>query len=136
MKRQLKNWRSSMLLMITALAVMGCAGTNPIAVAETPAQKAYAIERSYNVVLEGALDLVNDPQVPESLKEGIRATERRTTPVIDGLAQAAKNFILAQAEISAGESSADRMVIVSENLEMWIRQAEDALVQLARAVDS
>lgn len=124
-----------MLLMIAALAMIGCAGTNPMAVAETPLQKAYALERSYNIVLEGALDLVNDSAVPESIKEGVRATERRTTPIVDDLSEAFANYVLARAQFDAGESTQERLDIVSANLDSWIRQAESALVDLARALN-
>lgn len=132
----IRSWRSSMLLIITWLALAGCASLNPIAVAETPAQKAYAVERTYNIVLEGALDLVNDPAVSSGIKSNIRSIERRTTPVIDSLSQAFTDYMVARAQLDLGETTEDRVAILAANLESWIRNAERALVELAAAVDN
>lgn len=133
--KMLQHSRSSMLLIITWLALAGCQSINPMSIAETPAQKAYALERSYNIVLAGALDLVNDPAVSAGIKSNIRSIERRTTPVVDNLSEAFADYVVAKSALASGTGSEERIEIVAANLENWIRQAERAIVELANAVD-
>ncbi len=124
-----------MFLLITWLMLAGCQSANPIAVAETPPQKAYALERSYNIVLAGALDLVSDPAVSPGIKSNIRSIEKRTTPIVDGLSQAFADYTVARAQFETGQSTEDRLNIVARNLDSWIKQAERALIELAAAVN-
>ena len=124
-----------MLLLITWLLVAGCQSANPIAVAETPSQKAYAIERTYNIVLAGALDLVNDPAVSSGIKSNIRSIEKRSTPIVNELAEAFTAYTVAKAQWDAGLTTQDHLAIVAQNLDNWIKQAESALVELAAAVN-
>jgi len=133
--KMLQHSRSSVLLFITMLALAGCQSINPMSIAETPAQKAYALERSYNIVLAGALDLVNDPAVPAGVKSNIRSVERRTTPIVDNLSQAFADYTVARAALSSGTGSQERIEVIAANLEGWIKQAERAIVELANAVD-
>lgn len=133
--QRIYSYRSSMLLLITWLFLAGCQSANPIAVAETPAQKAYAIERTYNIVLAGALDLVNDPAVSSGIKSNIRSIEKRTTPIVTELSEAFTAYTVAKAQFDAGQSSQDRLAIVAQNLANWITQAERALIELAAAVN-
>jgi hypothetical protein len=133
--QRIYSYRSSMLLIITWLMLTGCAASNPIAVAETPAQKAYAIERTYNIVLAGALDLVNDPAVSQGIKSNIRSVEKRTTPIVSELSEAFTAYTVARAKFDAGQTTQDHLATVAQNLANWITQAERALIELAAAVN-
>jgi hypothetical protein len=133
--KNLEVFRSYMLLFITMLVISSCAASNPIAVAETPGQKAYAIERTYNIVLAGALDLVNDPAVSQGIKSNIRSVEKRTTPIVSELSEAFTAYTVARAQFDAGQSTQERLAVVARNLDNWITQAERALIELAAAVN-
>lgn len=133
--KRIYSYRSSMLLLITWLMLAGCQTANPIAVAETPAQKAYAIERTYNIVLAGALDLVNDPAVSPGIKSNIRSIEARTTPIVNQLSEAFTAYTVARALFDAGQSTQDRLAAVALNLSNWIDKGQGALVELAAAVN-
>jgi len=126
------SYLASVLLLV--LAIAGCS-TNPFTAAQTTEQTAYAIERSYNIVLLGALDLINSPVVSDSTKARIRKVEAKTTPTIDALSRAASAYTVAKAEISQGNGSKEQLAIVAANLENWIKQAEIAIVSLANIVD-
>lgn len=124
---------SSLLVagVLAALALVGCA-SNPIAEAETPMQTAYAIERSYNIVLENAIDLVEaNPQ----LRDRLLTIEARTTPIIDTLSQAITDYVEARAQFALGETTEERIAAVGANLDGWILQAQRALVDLAAALE-
>ena len=133
--KRIYSYRSSMLLLITWLMLAGCQSANPIAVAETPGQKAYAIERTYNIVLAGALDLVNDPAVSQRIKSNIRSIEKRTTPIVNQLSETFTAYTVARAQFAAGQSNQERLAVVARNLDNWIIQAERALIELAAAVN-
>lgn len=136
MTQLIRSWQSTyMLLLLVTFVTAGCASKNPLAVAETPAQKAYAVERTYNILLEGALDLINDVAVNDSIKRNIRNVERRTTPIIDSLSQAFVDYTVARAKFDLGETTEEQLQIVAGNLDQWIRQAERALIDLAAAID-
>ncbi len=127
--------RDYWFVLITMLALAGCATGNPIAIAETPAQKAYAIERSYNIILAGAVELAQDSSTPASLKRAIGRVETRTTPLVDSLSAAVTDYIVARAQFSQGMTTQQKLDVFSRNLENWINQAERALTDLAAAID-
>lgn len=120
--------------LMLAVLVTGCARLNPIAAAETPAQKAYAISASYNVLLESAADVVEDTTAPMELRRAVQQTELRTTPVIESLEASFAAYQVARAQFAAGATTADRLEIAAENLAQWLAQAEGALVELAAAL--
>ena len=117
-------------LVVLALAVAGCA-SNPIAIAETPAQKAYAIERVYNIVLEQALEASRNNA---TIRVKVQAVEPRTTAIVDALSDAFVDYELARAALdTGGDGAAARLATVASNLERWIMQAEEALLELSAA---
>lgn len=134
-RQRLTQFRTNWLTLITVLAVAGCATGNPISIAETPSQKGYAIEKSYNIILEGAVDLVADSSTPNSVKMAIGRAEAAATPVIDSLSQSLADYVVARAQFEAGMSTEAKLDAVSRNLAGWITQAERALLSLATAID-
>ena len=134
MTRPIRYTLAYVAVLVAALTLAGCAGLNPIAAAETPAQHAYAIAASYNVLLESAADIVEDTSAPTELRRAVQATELRTTPVIDALEQSFAEYQVARAQFAAGATTADRLEIATANLAGWLDQAEGALVELAAAL--
>ena len=134
-RRRWTQFRTLWLTVITVLAIAGCTTGNPISIAETPSQKAYAIERSYNVLLETAVALASDSATPNSLKRALGRAERAATPVIDSLSDAVTDYVVARANFTQGMTTDAKLDVVSRNLDGWITQAERALTSLARAID-
>lgn len=131
----LASYAGITLVVLLVLFIAGCS-SNPVAVAETPAQTAYAISASYNVVLEAAASIVEDTAAPIDLRRGVQAAERQSTPVIEALEEAFADYQVARAEFAAGETTAERLDVATRNLEAWLTQAERALVDLSRATRS
>jgi len=125
----------SFLLGIIMVALSACAITEPVSVAETPAQKAYAISATYNILLESARDLVVDESVSLSVRRAIQNAEAVTTPVLSSLEDAYVDYVVAKAKFDQGQSTAEQLTIVADNLMMWITQAERALIRLAAAIE-
>jgi hypothetical protein len=128
------------LLLLLILALSGCA-SSPIAMAETPAQKAYAIERSYNVLLEQGLELARtDPRI----RDAVQSVERRTTPLVDAMSNGLAAYEVARAEydaaVAAGSGGAPpavatRLTVALGQLNGWIVQAQSGLLDLSRALN-
>lgn len=118
------------------VAVAGCGlVNNPLAVAETPDQKVYAILATYNVVLESAADIVEDESLPLDLRVTVQEVEAQTTPVIDGLDAAYAEFVLERAKFNADMTTAERLSVVAANLEGWVARAEAALLRLSELTE-
>ncbi len=118
-------------ILIVAACAVGCA-SNPISVAETPLQKAYAIEASYNIVLEQAVEVA---RAQPALRDRIQTIEARTTPIIDQLGERIVDYTVERAKLNAEQTTAERVAVVAANLEAWIGQAETALVDLAAVLE-
>ncbi len=108
----------------------GCAAVNPIAAAETLEQRAYAAERTYNVILGQALTAATNNA---ALRPAIQQIEARSTPVIEALSDAVTDYTVARAQFEAGQSSAERLTIVANNLNQWILSAQQAIIELSAA---
>lgn len=120
------------------LLTAGCA-SNPIAIAETPAQKGYAIERSYNILLEQGVSLA---RTSDQVRAALQSAELRATPVVDSLSDALAAYEVARAEyelaVAARAEDVPRLTaqltVVAQNLERWVAEARAALVELANAL--
>lgn len=110
----------------------GCAN-GFLSVAETPAQKGYAVERAYNIVLEDALVIASAPATSDSVRESIQRAEALTTPVIDSLSDTLVLYEVERAKVAAGQGTAERLTVIATNLESWVAQAQTALVSLQAA---
>ena len=123
------------LVVAVMLSLFACATTNPFLVAETPEQTVYALERTYNIVLESALVVVQDPRVPERVKREIRHAEEMATPILDEMDAVFAEYVLVKLAVDAGRTPAESLAIVAENLDAWIERAQAALLQLSATVD-
>lgn len=124
----------TLLLIVAMTFIAGCQGLNPFAQAETLEQKAFALEASYNIVLASAVDLVADPAVPDGAKKRILRVEEQATIVVESLAAATDEYIAAEALLEENRTTEERLIIVANNLERWILNAESAIGRLSMIV--
>lgn len=86
--REIKTIR--MLVATAAMAVfMACTGINPVKQAETFEQKAFALYGTYVVFQGKAAELVQEPAVPQDVKDSLRAADRVSYPAAESLVDAA-----------------------------------------------
>ena len=121
-----------LLLLLTALA--GCQSANPIAAAETPEQRAYAAYGTFVIAQETAADLVEDTSIPRGVKLRIIAAEERAKPVADSLLDAYMGFLIIKAEFEAGETSEQRFLSATRELDDWVTQLAPLVAELLRNV--
>src|SRR5690606_5619380 len=122
-------------VLLTAALVSACGVFQPYEAAETTEQRAYAVSKSYNVLLESARDIVVNEALPADLRRAVQAVEARTTPVIDELDKAVVAYTVERAKFAQAKTTAEKLDVVSLNLERWLMKAEEALADLAVAVE-
>jgi len=106
----------ALALALALAATPACApleDANPVAVAETADQKAYALLAMYAAVLEEATDLVRDPALPAEARRALIRAERLATPAAETLRIAFVAWLRARAdyEASAGLPARDRAAV-------------------------
>lgn len=73
-------------LLIAALTLMGCAGTNPVKPAidsGKPELIAYALEGSYTIVQGKALEVAKDPATPQEVRNVLADIDAKANPLLD-----------------------------------------------------
>lgn len=131
------------LLLITMLCILpGCSVTNPVAVAQTPSQKLYAVEAVYNAVLAEAVEFENEAEGDDAAV--LTALIDTTVPVMDSLNQAHAEYQGAKQELmelkadpasTEGDvtEASDLLTVLSINLERWITRGSEVVLQLREA---
>jgi hypothetical protein len=103
----MRNPLRMMALAIALAAMPACAAVqtpkleNPVSVARTADQKAYALLASYAAGLEEATDLIRDPLVPSQVKQVLVRAERAATPAAETLRIALVGYLRARADYEA-----------------------------------
>jgi hypothetical protein len=120
-----------LLFTVLLTAIVTACASSPIAVAETPAQKFYAAKLTYDAVLSGALDLVNDGNVPVDVRRTIQQAAIASGDVYRQANQAYTRYVAARGELAAGETTNDKLNIAAASLTNWLTQLEDTAEQLA-----
>lgn len=117
-------------------AITACSSIpNPFAVAETPTQQVYALERTYNIVLEQAVKVVSNPATPPDVVQRIRESEPRVTALVTEMSNALTQYVLAKAALDAGKTDEEKVAIATLNLETWVSQVEASIGNFAALVD-
>ena len=130
---RLPSFRSMLLvfaLFVIALLQAGCT-SNPLAAAETPAQKYAAVKLTYDAVLSGALVLVQDTTVPAELRRSIQSAAVTSGDIYRSANTAYVQFVAAKAELAAGETRSAKLDIATANLERWLRDLDSVAGRLA-----
>jgi hypothetical protein len=128
------DYRYAWLLLCFSALLQGCAGTNPIAAAETPEQRAYAAYCTFVIAQETAADLVEDTAIPRGVKLRIIAAEERAQPVAESMLEAYMEFLIIKAEFDAGDTSEQRLTIAARELDDWVTQLAPLVAELLRNV--
>jgi hypothetical protein len=123
------------LLMTASIFLAGCSGYNPVAVAETPEQKADAVYATFVIFEERAADLAAKPGTPQSVINSLARADRVVKPIMDNLQAAVSEVAKVRADIArGGDSTQDMLTVVTLNLEKWLIEAAPALQALIDAV--
>ncbi|MBL8546941.1 MAG: hypothetical protein JNL81_10780 [Hyphomonadaceae bacterium] len=78
---------------------------NPIAVAQTMEQRAYALLHAYAAIVEEATEIVADPATPLAFKRTLGQVERAATPAAETLQIAVTAYLRARADFEAASGA-------------------------------
>jgi hypothetical protein len=119
---------------LVATALGGCANT-PLSAAQDTAQRAYALYGSFVIIEEQGAQIVRNPSVDAAVKSGIRVADARAKPSADALAGAVRDYLAAQAAVTAGGTGATALLsTATANLQRWVTQADTDITALITAV--
>lgn len=125
------------LVMTLSVFLSGCAGYNPVAVAQTPEQKADAVYATFVLFEQRAVSLAERSGTPQSVINSLARADRVVKPIMDSLQAAVSEVERVRADIATGgDSTQDMLVVVTLNLEKWLIEAAPALQALIDAVTS
>lgn len=117
------------------VAMHGCAVPNPVAVAETNQQRAYALWGSYVIVKEQAAKIYQDADTPTDVKEILRAANNASTPTFNSLYEALIFYKTVEDELKAGKTTEEQWLIASQSLADWYFKAKPILADFQAAYD-
>lgn len=134
------------LLLVLVMAVAPLTGCNALlgpqraaATAETAQERlelrGYAIERSWNILLEDALVIASAPTTTQSVQTAVQRASAAGTSVVDQMSDQLAAFAVERAKFEAGQSTVEVMTIVTNNLQDWVNRAEGALLNLRSALN-
>lgn len=111
---------------------------NPVAVARTLDQRAYAVLHAYAAIIEEATDIVRDPAAPTGFKRALGQAERVATPAAETLQIAVAAYVRARADFEAAsaetqptlERAATALTIAARRLNEAIVAAEAPIAEL------
>lgn len=122
------------LLVIAAAALSACGTLNPLSHAQTIQQKAYAQYGVFVVVEEQAAAIVQEATVPASAKQAVARADAVAKPVADKLLAAILAVDQIRADIAAGKTTEDKLVIATTNLQKWYDEVVPLINDLVSAV--
>lgn len=118
------------LATVVAAALIGCA-SNPLAVAETPAQKYAAVKLSYDAVLSAALVVIEDTALPANLRRSTQAAVAESGELYKTGNQVYTDYLAARGELAGGATTSEKLEIATVNLEHWLEAMESAVARIA-----
>ncbi len=126
----------ALMLPLLALMLASCA-SSPTGIAETTAQRGYAVLGEYNLLLEPIVEIIEDESAPLELRRALQNAEARATPVMDSLQAALERYTDARVAWASEPTStnAERLDLVSDNLAGWVEDASNVLAELDAALD-
>lgn len=137
------NWSPAFRLTFTALlmalfvilSLPGCATVGgPLKAAETVEQKAFALYGTFVVFEEAAVTVVQNEQLPRSVRRAVQNADAKAKPVVDSLLDAVLEVQKIRLQVEAGTNTTERLLIVTANLENWIDRAVPVVNNLIGAV--
>ena len=121
-------------LLAIVFALQACAGSNPIAKAETTEQRAFSTYGTFVIIEEQAAKLVSSGQLSDSAVRAIARADAQVKSVADSLLNATLEFTVIRAEFEAGETGEERFVRAMNELNSWVERARPLIANLITAV--
>lgn len=109
------------ILLIAALVIAGCA-TNPVSIAKTNEQRAYAAYGTFTALEERGAVLISLSTVPVNAKLAIQKADKKAKPIADTVLELARTVTRIRVQVEAGAEPVDKLNIANANLVTWLNQ--------------
>lgn len=124
--KYLKNQYAFMAIVL--LAVAGCA-SNPFKEAQGPNEQIWVVLKEYRNVLDTqVLPAMRDTRIPENVRRTLGDLNRQGTPAVIAAVKSYSEFAQAKAEVAAGLTTEDKLLIAAENLNSHVQDLHDIVV--------
>lgn len=134
MRSMKSNQFTAAMMVVVAFALSACGSLSPLSHAQTVEQKAYAVYGEFVVIEEQAAAVVQSAEVPVNVRKAVADADTVAKPIADALLNAAATVKKVQAEIAVGQSTEEKLVIATANLQKWVDELGPALQNLVSAV--
>lgn len=114
------------ILLVAGLGASSC--TNPLAVAQTPMQKAFAVYGTFTVAQGVALDVLHNEEVPQPVRAKIQLAEGLAYPAVEAMATVARTVFQDYPEGPPPD--------IEQRLVVLVGQAGPKVVELIDALSS
>lgn len=128
------KWIKTLLAVFaTATLLAACQGfPNPFKSAETSEQKAFALYGTFVAVEELAADLVENPDVPDSVKEEIRDLDAAVKPLADRVQSSAQ--LVARLRLEAEGAEGQSATLIAARLASAVATLDSAYADARPAI--
>ena len=129
--------RNYIAAILALLISHGCATADryvPSAHAETPVQHAYALHATFDVLLERAAEIADDPRTPDTLAAAIGDAKDVGVPAVESMLQAVLAVETVRQAADAGEEPPERVDAALRALEQEIARLRPVVTDLIRVV--
>jgi hypothetical protein len=116
------------------LLILSACTVNPFRTAETVEQKADALYGEYVIAKDQGAALLGEPTIPDTRKRTVATLMVRTKAPADSLNDALNQYSAIKAEVAAGKTSADKLLIAQQNMDRWLAEATPLINDLVNAV--
>lgn len=120
--------------MAVIATLIGLSGCKVLQAGDTIEQKSYALYGSFVVFEEQAAKLVQEPEVPESIKEVLRDADSEAKPLADALLDAAGEVVLIKQALAEGKTTEEKVNIAIQNLSTRYYSAKPKIDRLRSLV--
>lgn len=122
-----------LLSFIIAWACLGCQ-SNPVSIAKTPLQRAYAVYGEFVIAEEEGAALKRSGSVPVALNQAIARADAVAKPAADALLRATLEYNAAVRALAVGNSTPEKLKITQANLEHWIKETRATVYALVAVI--
>ena len=122
-----------MLLLLT-VGFLGACANNLLSIAETPNHYAGALSAQYNVLLEDAVTLLENRNVPNYIAKPINDARLKGTPLVNAVEKALLTYEVEAAKFAQNLTTEEKVAYAAANLDRLVDELQKAFIELADAV--
>lgn len=116
------------------LLLLAACTSNPFKTAETPEQTADAVYGSYTIAVEQGAELLKDPAIADDKKRPVAEAMVAAKEPANSFQDALVQYSTVRAQLAAGTTSQERLVIAQQNVDRWLAEAKPLIDKLIAAV--